>query len=209
MRMVSNMALDLPIEDIIPYIDDAMEQIGVPCLIDEVPTKIMISDLQRSSNGLQANIKLAVVGKGIVFDRGSSVFFTNENQKAIVFTEPVDDIVSYSCQMLKFNSKILIEEPKYTQYDENTGDIIYQENTSITKEFDGYCEKSLGSMSLGNNGRMSAHELVFTTHANPDLEINQKCTLQYSGSNLDNFNFRIDDIDDLTSGIYTIKLVSL
>lgn len=203
------MALDLPIDDIMPYIDDAMEQIGVPCYIDGYYTKIMISDLERVYSDLQANSKLAVVRKSVPFVRGSSVHFTDDDSHAIVFSEPVDDIVSYSCQILRYNAFIKIEETKYNQYDKETGDIIYQESFSEPTLIHGYCEKTGGSENFHNAGRSSVSELLLVTSSKVEVALGNIASILYDGDSLNNTKFRITDIDDVTSGLFRIKLVSV
>lgn len=192
------MALNLPIEESVELLKGIMEQLGVDATVNGVPTKIMVSDLNRDYSRFSDHIKQATVLKEVPLQRGSEVRFADGNS-AIVFTIPNDDIVSNSCKLLMCNGvlqKVQIE----TQYDENTGDILSEQEV-IVAEYPAFIQRRSGGEMLIDAGIFHEATVQAITALGCDLAHGDK--VEINGK-----SFRVTDVDDMTE-LVVLGLVSL
>lgn len=192
------MPLDLPISDVKVYVEDAINQLGIVCTVDGVPTKIMVSDTTDSTNTMKEFIKLAVVSKDIDIKKGSAVIFA-DGRKAIVLTMPNDDMVSYSMRLLMCNSTVAIYN-NVTLYDD-VGDIL-EEVKFYKPELQGYIERITAREKILDLGIMNEAILKYITYTNADVVL-------YDYIEYKNKTYRVIDIDDVTDGILVLQLESV
>lgn len=192
------MAFDLPIDDVKVYIEDLLAQMGSSCTIDGVSTKIMISDLERAFNNIQENSKQAVISKDVAIVRGSKVNFT-DGRKAICYTIPNDDIVSYSAKILMCNSTVDIYE--YLEQYAPNGDVTdIQENIRAT--LDGFIERLTAKEKQFDVGLLHEAILRFTTYVDSDIKMDDIVFFK-------NEKYRVIDIDPIVEGLLIAQLASI
>lgn len=182
------MALNLPIEESIEIIRDIMEQLGVEAIIDGVSTRIMVSDLNRDYDRRSDHIKQTTVLKEVPIRRGSEVLF-NDGNSAIVYTIPNDDIVSNSCKLLMCNGTLQKIE-RQTEYDENTGDVLGEQEILVA-EYPAFIERKSGGETLIDAG--ISHEATAQAVVALSADISLGDRLEVQGK-----RFRVTDVDDMT-----------
>jgi hypothetical protein len=187
--------VDLPINEVTGYLEGLLNQLGDECTIDGVQTKIMISDLIRIYDYIQENQKQAVVSKTITIKRGSKVLF-HDGRKAMAYTIPNDDIVSYSTKLLMFNASLVIKNNEPTYNDD--GDIISLDD-SDRAVIDGFIERVTYNDKQFDVGVLPQIILRFTTY--PDSQIKLNDNVMYKGK-----KYKVLDVNDVTEGLLVIEL---
>lgn len=188
------MALDLPISDIMVYVNDALQQFGSKCQIDGSATYIMMSNIDKQNTN--DNLKQAVISKNISVKKGSKIVF-DDGKVAIVYTVPNDDMVSYSSQLLMCNGKIQLLEEN-TVYDENTGKII-SKSLDVKKELDGYIERESYDEKNIDLGLSQEERLKFVTFIDNDVKINDLVLFKDK-------KYKVIDIDNVVDGLLIIRI---
>ncbi|WP_336786951.1 hypothetical protein [Paenibacillus sp. MMO-177] len=198
------MAFDLPIDDVTSYVEELLVQIGEDCVVDGVPTKIMISDLQKAYSNIDENSKQAVVSKKIPINKGSTIQFTS-GKTALVYTIPNDDIVSLSMTVLMCNANV--EVFRYGQiFDEDPtsstfGDMLNDGETSKGIVI-GFIERLTAREKQYDVGLLHESVLRFISDVDSDIQLEDIVVFK-------NKKYRVVDIDDITEGLHVVQLASV
>lgn len=197
-------AFDLPINEVTGYVDDLMAQIGENVMIDGVSSKVMIADLERVYSNMHQNMKRTVFLLNTKVRRGSKVEF-EDGKTAIVYTEPNNDIVSKSAEILLCNSQISFY--KYGEvYDTDPtspsyGDIV-SKGLNLKGEYFGFIERLTAKEKQFDVGLLHDAILRFVTFRNSDIELDDIAIYK-------NKKYRVIDVDDITEGILVIQLANV
>lgn len=188
------MALDLPISDVKEYVESFMQQIGIDCTIDGIPTKVMLSDVSTYYN-LHENMKQAVLLRDIPVRRGSKII--TQNGVSLVYTMPNDDLVSWSVKILMCNATLELIRQDIV-YDEDTGDIISDSGSSANM-IDGFIERAGALDKIYDLGIINEYAMKLTICSDTDVCVNDR--IRYR-----NRLYRVIDINDMTGGLLLLLL---
>lgn len=194
---INPIVIELPIDEVTGYLEGLLIGLGVDCVINGIPSKVMMSDLTKTYNNLEQNSKQVVVSKSVNINRGDKVVFP-DGRTAIVFTMPNDDVVSYSVRFLMCNSVIKFTRKGKDVYDENTGDLLIND-TEAEVVTDGFVEIINSTAQEFDMGRTTRGTVKFTTY--PDIAIKAGDVAHYDGKMYDVYH-----IDDITEGRLTVTM---
>lgn len=198
------MAFDLPIKDVTQYVEELLVQIGEDCTVDGVPTKVMISDLQRTYNNIQENSKQAVVSNKISIDKGSIINFS-DGRTGLVYTIPNNDIVSLSMTILMCNATVEVFRFEET-YDNDPSSKTFGDIVSDGEESKGlvvgFIERLTAREKQYDVGLLHESILRFITSVGVDVQMEDH--IVFKGK-----RYRVVDIDDITEGLHVVQLASV
>lgn len=196
-NIINPIVIELPIDEVTGYLEGLLIGLGTECTINEIPTRVMMSDLTKTYNNIEQNSKQVVVSKSVNVKRGDPVAFP-DGRTAIVYTMPNDDVVSYSVRFLMCNSLVRFTRKGNDIYDEETGDLLVDatENEVLT---DGFIEIMNSTSQEYDMGRTTRGNVRFTTY--PDMDIKVGDVAHYEGKMYDVYH-----IDDITEGRLSVTM---
>lgn len=197
-------SFDLPIEDFTEMVNDlTINQLGTGVKVDGKREYILLSDLRKIYTNLQSNMKNCTFLHSTRAQRGSRIDF-DKGAVAVVYSIPNDDFVSYSAQIVIFNSVLnFYDLPKEVDDNPNSptyGDFV-QTKKILKNTISCFVEKANGDVRHQDVGILQDTVLRVIAIQDEVPSITVGDIVKFS-----NKYYEVNDFDDITSGIITIQL---
>lgn len=197
-------SFDLPIDDFTEMVNDlTINQLGTGVKVDGKQEYILLSDLAKIYTNLQSNMKNCTFLHSTRAKRGSRIDF-DKGASAVVYSIPNDDFVSYSAQIVIFNSVLEFYELP-NEVDDNPrsptyGDFV-QNKKILKNKIDCFIEKANGDVRHQDVGILQDTVLRVIAIQDEVPSVTVGDTVHFQGK-----YYEVNDYDDITSGIITIQL---
>lgn len=197
-------SFDLPIDDFTEMVNDlTINQLGTGVKVDGKREYILLSDLAKIYTNLQSNMKNCTFLHSTRAKRGSRIDF-DKGASAVVYSIPNDDFVSYSAQIVIFNSVLeFYELPNEVDDDPRSptyGDFV-QNKKILKNKIDCFIEKANGDVRHQDVGILQDTVLRVIAIQDEVPSVTVGDTVHFQGK-----YYEVNDYDDITSGIITIQL---